>query len=405
MSRRYRRGGYHTAALRDDGKVVAVGYNDDGETDVSSWENIIAISAGGYHTVGLTFNRRVIAAGYGEYGETDVVTNTAWTGGDIAAVSAGAYHTVGLKEDGTVIAVGLNNHGQTDVSGAAWTKIIAVSAGYNHTVALKSDGTAVATGDNSYGQTDVATWTNLIAVSAGNAHTVGLKSDGTVVAVGWNLDGETNVATWTDIVAIAAGGYHTAALKSDGTLVMAGFNGDNRGNVATWQLNTPGAGVKGAKGTQVILPGSGFGSRKGAVIVGSAAAKIVSWFDTRIVFQTTAAAVPGEQPIFVAPAGGSPVLSDMTFVMQGPEMQLVQPNEGRSGDLIVITGKYFGSKKGSILLGSKSVAATYWYMDPSTGESIAAFRVPPRMTLGSYNPVLINESGWANLPTRAFLIK
>lgn len=67
---------YHTVGLKWDGTVVAVGNNDDGECEVSSWR-------------------------------------------DIVAVSAGEYHTVGLKRDGTVVAVGWNDHGQCDVSGWA----------------------------------------------------------------------------------------------------------------------------------------------------------------------------------------------------------------------------------------------------------------------------------------------
>ena len=44
---------------------------------------------------------------------------SSWT--DIVAVTAGDLHTVGLKANGTVVAVGQNDDGQCNVSG--WTDI------------------------------------------------------------------------------------------------------------------------------------------------------------------------------------------------------------------------------------------------------------------------------------------
>ncbi len=148
-------GYFYTVGLKSDGTVVAVGYNDGGQCDVSSWEDIIAISAG-------------------------------------------AVHTVGLKSDGTVVAVGYNDNGQCNVSG--WKDIIAISAGRNYTVGLKSDGTVVAVGYNGYDQCNVSGWKDIIAISAGAGHTVGLKSDGTVVAVGLISDGGCNVSGWRNIM-------------------------------------------------------------------------------------------------------------------------------------------------------------------------------------------------------------
>ena len=185
-------GGYHTVGLKSDGTVVAVGWNDYGQCDVSEWTDIVAVSAGYYHTVGLKSDGTVVAVGWNDYGQCDV---SGWT--DVVAISAGAAHTVGLKSDGAVVAVGRTDNGQCNVSG--WTEIVAVSAGYYHTVGLQADGTVVAVGDNDYGQCDVSEWTDIVAISAGAYHTVGLKSDGTVVAVGSNDDGQCNVSEWSNI--------------------------------------------------------------------------------------------------------------------------------------------------------------------------------------------------------------
>jgi len=185
----------HTVGLKSDGTVVAVGYNGDGQCNVSGWTGITQVSAGScsYHTVGLKSDGTVVAVGYNYTGQCNV---TGWTG--ITQVSAGTYHTVGLKSDGTVVAVGDNSYGECNVTG--WTGITQVSAGSYHTVGLKSDGTVVAVGSNTWGNCNVSGWTGIIQVSGGYSFTVGLKSDGTVVAVGYNGAGQCDVGGWNLIV-------------------------------------------------------------------------------------------------------------------------------------------------------------------------------------------------------------
>ena len=206
----------HTVGVRADGTVVAVGWNEDGECDVSDWRDIIA-------------------------------------------VSAGDGHTVGLRSDGTVVAVGENGYGKCDVSD--WSDIVAVSAGSGHTVGLKSDGTVVAVGGGRGGRRDVSEWSDIVAVSAGSTCTVGLKSDGTAVAAGneYEYMGVCNVSGWSDIkmpqeslrpikdtprrspeelaaaraavapyqeTALSTYSSHTAGLKADGTVVVTEFEGN-----------------------------------------------------------------------------------------------------------------------------------------------------------------------------------
>ena len=204
----------HTVGLKADGTVAAVGYNEDGQCNVSGWTDIVAVAAGGTHTVGLKADGTVMAVGSNGYGQCDV---SGWR--DIVAVAAGSSHTVGLKADGTVVAVGNNYRGRCNVSD--WTDIVAISAGNRHTVGLKADGTVVAVGWNKYGQCNVSGWTDIVAISAGSDSTVGLKADGTVVAVGDNEYGQCDVSDWTDIVAISVDD-HTVGLKKDGTVVAVG---------------------------------------------------------------------------------------------------------------------------------------------------------------------------------------
>ena len=194
--------------LKSDGSVKASGNNDMGQCDVSSWRNIVAVSAGGCHTVGLKLDGTVVAVGGNNCKQCDV---SAWR--DIVAISAGWDNTVGLKSDGTVVAVGYNYNGKCNVSD--WRDIVAISAGGNHTVGLKNDGTAVAVGKDEFGQCNISDWRDIVAISAGDNYTVGLKRDGTVVAVG-QYSGKELMANWRDIVAISAGGWHTVGLSAGG---------------------------------------------------------------------------------------------------------------------------------------------------------------------------------------------
>lgn len=267
----------HTVGLKDDGTVVAVGNNDDGQCNVLDWKDIVAVSAGNGYTVGLKSDGTVVATGLNNYGQCNVKD---WR--DIKQISAGNSYTVGLKNDGTVVVVGYNSKRQSDISN--WKDIVSVSAGCSYTVGLKSDGTIVAVGDNDYGQCDVRNWKGIIAVSVNGCTTIGLKKNGTVISVGDNssgacevkgwknisnifaglentiglkndgtvvstklinetfyedddlrLDyGQDNVYNWNDIVAISINGYHTVGLKSDGTVVAVGNNDDGQCDVKSW---------------------------------------------------------------------------------------------------------------------------------------------------------------------------
>ncbi|MFQ8837636.1 MAG: hypothetical protein ACLR8L_07105 [Oscillospiraceae bacterium] len=74
---------------------------------MSGWRDIVAVAAGVFHTVGLKSDGTVVAVGYKEDGQCDV---SGWR--DIVAVAVGGFHTVGLKADGTVVTAGDNEYGQ-----------------------------------------------------------------------------------------------------------------------------------------------------------------------------------------------------------------------------------------------------------------------------------------------------
>lgn len=246
-------GNVHAAGLKSDGTVVTAGRNSDGQCDVESWTDIIAVSTSAFHTVGLKSDGTVVVVGRNSYGEYNA---EAWT--DIVAVAASNSDIVGLKSDGTVVVAGYN---QSKIG--SWTNIVAISAGGNNIVGLEADGSVVTMSGSlkeewtditaisvnnymlglkangtvmvakwgSYWSLEPESWTDIVAVSVGGDHSVGLKSDGTVEAVGYGAGKE--LEEWTNIMAVSAGTHYTLGLKPDGT-VVADSKGKNRPDVSGW---------------------------------------------------------------------------------------------------------------------------------------------------------------------------
>ena len=269
-------GGYHTVAVRNDGKVMVAGSRLFDCCRLSKWNNIVSVAAGFAHTVGLRCDGTVVARGSNGYGECNV---SHWT--NIVAIAAGEYHTVGLKSDGTVVATGINDGNICDVSD--WDHIVAIAASSGHTVGLRADGTVVEkhrssrvrkTVNTPTGyqladvEDDVSGWRDIISISAnwrsilgihrdgtvisnyedirsvshdsiraiaGGRHTIFLRKNGTVFAQGDNRQGECNVSHWKDIVAVDVGDVHSVGLRKDGTVVTAGSRQDGRRRVFHWK--------------------------------------------------------------------------------------------------------------------------------------------------------------------------
>lgn len=116
----------------------------------------------------------VVAWGYNAYGQTNVPSGLS----GVVAVAAGWYHSLALREDGTVTAWGRNSWSQTNVP-AGLDNVVAVSAGADDSIALRNDGTVVAWGGGSSGQTNVPPWlSNVVAIASGQDHHLALLNDG-----------------------------------------------------------------------------------------------------------------------------------------------------------------------------------------------------------------------------------
>lgn len=250
-------GDAYTVVLYSDGTCAAVGSTESGCSLVSTWTDIIQISAGGKHTVGLRKDGTVVATGLNTSGQCEV---DSWT--DIVQVSAGWEHTVGLRKDGTVVAVGANTMNMCQVE--EWTNVKAVGAALQNTVVLLEDGTmqirgaftgggpamklngltnisamsigsgqfvglhrngtAVAKGNNDSEQCSVDEWEGIQAVSAGTRFTVALDTNGAVHYTGREESGLKDAERWSNVVYIGTGVNHIVAILEDGTIVAVGEN-------------------------------------------------------------------------------------------------------------------------------------------------------------------------------------
>ena len=278
----------HTVAVKEDGKVVATGNNEDGQCNVSGWRDIVAVSAAGNETYGLKSDGTVVSTVNHNF--THSVSE--WT--DIVAISTYNYDSwfghvliVGLKCDGTLVSLEFNRNTADnycfdsfphpdiydEAGGIIWQDLVAVFPtsngsmigvkvdgtivvspyddfdtkkfngivsiyrGDNAVAALKSDGTIVVSDKDVYD--GLSDWKNIISIDVCGDHIVGLKKDGTVVGAEEDVEldyyfyyGELEVGSWSDIVAVSTGLNHTIGLRSDGTVVATKYINNDYGGVS-----------------------------------------------------------------------------------------------------------------------------------------------------------------------------
>ena len=151
--------------------------------------------------------------------------------------------------------------------------------------------------------------------------------------------------------------------------------------------------VEGTVGTQISIPGTGFGLKIGKVLIGGMALKILEWRDTSIVGTISKTMLPGVYDLSIHPKVGGEVVHEAYFSIMKPQIDLITPSSGSNPDEITVTGKYFGTKKGKIYLGGKSCKVTYWWMDPVSGDSQAKFIVPKKIPWGPQDLAITNSVG------------
>lgn len=165
---------------------------------------------------------------------------------------------------------------------------------------------------------------------------------------------------------------------------------------------------EGTTGTEVTITGSGFGTKKGKVLLGpdgKTKLKIAKdgWRDDRIVgtvnkvpLQAGSYPVPFAVTIQTKHKPPQVFITTDTFTVTNPIVDTVLPLSGAVGETIEITGRFFGAKKGKVYLENQSAGKMQsckvksWIMNKTTGDSTVTFFVP-KLPNGVYPLYVVNK--------------
>lgn len=227
-------GYHHTVFLRDDGTVFAYGDDTYGQTDVSHWQNIVAVAAGAYHTVGLTADGRVLTAGDNSQGQCEVGLYT-----DVKQIAASAWDTCMLLKNGQVVTVGFHQYDfamelfPAESIAAGSYGLLVRCQGTNHAShgSMQLDSSCVqfalsrgyAIGLDREGRVHssidgIPEWENIVAVSAGDNAALALSEDGSIYSYVFDKHLKCTFDFAQPVLAISAGANHYAFVLQDGSL-------------------------------------------------------------------------------------------------------------------------------------------------------------------------------------------
>ena len=152
---------------------------------------------------------------------------------------------------------------------------------------------------------------------------------------------------------------------------------------------------EGTIGTEMTIFGFGFGTKKGKVLIGNAALKILNWAEGAIECLLTRKLSPDTYDVTILPKakGVSPIIIADGFTVRVPAFEGLDPTTGSTGEEITIYGSFSGTKKGKVTLGGKSCKIRSWKMDPTTGLSEIRFVVPKGLSSGTQELKVINKVG------------
>ncbi len=153
----------------------------------------------------------------------------------------------------------------------------------------------------------------------------------------------------------------------------------------------------GTIGTEFTITGSGFGAKKGKVLVGGAVSKIMQWADNSVTCRLTSLLPAGAYNVTIKPQTGGTSRSKISngFTVKVPRIDSIDPPSGSAGDKITVDGFFFGKTKGTVTLGGKNCKVSEWTMDQATGESQLQFVVPKGLSSGDKKLKVTNFIGSA----------
>jgi hypothetical protein len=201
----------------------------------------------------------------------------------------------------------------------------------------------------------------------------------------------------------AANTYYFSVVDIKGSQVMVTSYSGNTGDYTafdsfTMVTATPKLIIspdRGTIGTEFSITGSGFGTKRGKVLLGTAISKIMQWADDSIQCQLTRALPPGAYDVTIKlqTKGSSPITISDGFTVEAPEIDSINPPSGSIGDEITVNGFFFGTTKGKVTLGGKSCKVSKWTMDLATGGSEIQFVVPRGLSTGTKKLKVTNGVG------------
>jgi hypothetical protein len=270
-------------------------------------------------------------------------------------------------------------------------------------------GSSVVFGDTTTNRLVSSVWSNIYRVSDSDKLITSMPVMANTVSAGVHLPQGTYWLDWQSNGSLASGPWVPPITISGQTTT-----GDALQFFVVWAstvdfgTSTPqglpflikGSSFCGTIGTQFTIPGTGFGIKKGKVLIGTAAAKIATdgWTDTAITATLTKPLIPGAYDVTIVAKSALPIVLPAPFNVMGPALDPLTTAHGAAGAEISVTGNFFSTKKGKVTLQdstgkSKSCKVTQWSMDPITGESQLKFVVPKGLAPGAYPLTVTNKVG------------
>ncbi len=155
---------------------------------------------------------------------------------------------------------------------------------------------------------------------------------------------------------------------------------------------------EGAYGTAITIDGSGFGTKEPVVslvseyVSTSPKLKILSFSDTQVVVKLKTG-LEGVYDLRLDPAGKqTPVIKlNNAFEIRAPDVTSLAPAQPAPGDLVTLTGAFFGTKEGSVSLGCSKGVVKDWQ------ENQIVFKFSTNAGKGPHSVTVKNNAGQVTL--------
>jgi len=270
---------------------------------------------------------------------------------------------IAVDESGNVYVTG---YSEGSWQGDGGTNPLHAYSGYRDIVVMKLNSSGVYQWHTFYGSADEDMGRGIAVDESGNVHVTGYCYQF------WQADGDMNPI------------HHHSGLGND-IVVLKLFD----------ESAAPVQPSKGTIGTEMTIYGSGFGAKKGKVLIGNVALTVLEWTAESIQCKLTKTLPPGSYNVTIRPQtkGASPIIFENGFTVKAPEIDSIEPTSGSIGNEITINAYYFGNKKGKVTLGGKSCRVISWTMNAATGESEARFLIPKGLGPGTHELKVTNVVG------------